>query len=215
MKIKDFYQKNKNLGKAFKFHLRENQKKVIALDLRCNPGGSVQQMIDVATAIQGVRVIVDLEGPGGFHLSLPNKEDIKLKHAFVIFCDEYTASSAERLVAYLREFGFCVVIGEPTTGKNQYGTEVEKIKRGEKTLPDGTVLQGEYKVSWMISSGRVDDSKPFNYRHQPDILVDWDMIDMEVLMDVCERSHGIKNTVKLEEFLRSEIIKIQKPIVRN
>jgi carboxyl-terminal processing protease len=144
----------------------------IILDLRGNPGGLLDVVIDVAGFFleEGVVVVdvVDNEGnrevysvkPGGIATDLP----------LVVLVDEYSASGSEVLAGALQDYGLAVVAGTKTFGKgsvnilHQLGdgsglyitnarwlTPNGRLIEGEGIYPDYELeLEGEDAIQWAI-----------------------------------------------------------------
>lgn len=109
--------------------------KNIILDLRYNPGGSLD-------ALQAIASFMLPKGPI-MHLEFKNPEDNiaimneegSTKHKFVVLVNEYTASAAEAFSAAVQDYGVGVVVGEQTTGK------------GTMQNVSGVFLGGGYKLT--------------------------------------------------------------------
>jgi len=143
----------------------------IILDLRSNPGGLLEVVIDVAGFFleEGVVVdVVDNEGnhevyrvkPGGLTIHLP----------MVVLVDEYSASGSELLAGALQDYGRAVIAGTKTFGKgsvnilHQLGdgsglyitnarwlTPNGRLIEGEGIYPDYELeLEGEDAIQWAI-----------------------------------------------------------------
>jgi len=143
----------------------------IILDLRSNPGGLLEVVIDVAGFFleEGVVVdVVDNEGnhevyrvkPGGLTIHLP----------MVVLVDEYSASGSEVLAGALQDYGRAVIAGTKTFGKgsvnilHQLGdgsglyitnarwlTPNGRLIEGEGIYPDYELeLEGEDAIQWAI-----------------------------------------------------------------
>jgi carboxyl-terminal processing protease len=143
----------------------------IILDLRGNPGGLLETVVDVASFFlkEGVVVdVVDNEGrhevyrvkPGGITTDLP----------MVVLVDEYSASGSEVLAGALQDYGRAVIAGTTTFGKGsvdilrrlgdgsglyitnaRWLTPKGRLIEGEGIYPDYELeLEGEDAIQWAI-----------------------------------------------------------------
>jgi carboxyl-terminal processing protease len=123
----------------------------IILDLRSNPGGLVQTVVDVASHFikNGVIVtLVDNQGkkssmsvhPNGIFTNLP----------VVVLVDQYTASGSEVLTAALRDHNRATVAGVKTFGKGSYDINIPLkdgsdiyLTVGRWLTPNGQLIEGK------------------------------------------------------------------------
>jgi carboxyl-terminal processing protease len=143
----------------------------IILDLRGNPGGLLETVVDVAGFFlrEGVVVdVVDSKGnhdvysvrPGGITTDLP----------MVVLVDEYSASGSEVLAGALQDYGRAVIAGTTTFGKGsvdilrrlgdgsglyitnaRWLTPKGRLIEGEGIYPDYELeLEGEDAIQWAI-----------------------------------------------------------------
>jgi len=143
----------------------------IILDLRGNPGGLLETVVDVASFFlrEGVVVdVVDSKGnhdvysvrPGGITTDLP----------MVVLVDEYSASGSEVLAGALQDYGRAVIAGTTTFGKGsvdilrrlgdgsglyitnaRWLTPKGRLIEGEGIYPDYELeLEGEDAIQWAI-----------------------------------------------------------------
>lgn len=143
----------------------------IILDLRGNPGGLLETVIDVTGFFleEGVVVdVVDNEGnhdvyrvkPGGITTDLP----------VVVLVDEYSASGSELLAGALQDYGRATIAGTTTFGKGsvnilrrlgdgsglyitnaRWFTPNGRLIEGEGIYPDYELeLEGEDAIQWAI-----------------------------------------------------------------
>ena len=98
----------------------------IVLDLRNNPGGYVNTLVDVASEFMAKDTVVLLQADrnGDRKPYLTHEGGISLQTPLVVLINNNTASAAEILAGALRDQGRAKVIGEPTFGTatvlNQY-----------------------------------------------------------------------------------------------
>ena len=122
-------------GTAFReavFSLRRAGMKAMVLDLRGNPGGLVDELRDVASAVlpQGTPYL-QMRNRGGREVMLQtsNPPILPATIPLVALVDEDTGSAAELLAAALQEQSRAVVAGTKTAGAVEIGITVD--------LPDG------------------------------------------------------------------------------
>lgn len=92
---------------------------VLALDLRGNPGGEIEEAVGVADLLLDDGVVTRLRGRGGRVLrELRSHEDpVVPRRPVLVVQDRYTASAAELLSAALKERGRARVVGARSFGK--------------------------------------------------------------------------------------------------
>jgi len=144
----------------------------IILDLRGNPGGLLDVVIDVAGFFleEGVVVVdvVDNEGNHDVYSVKPGRITTDLP--LVVLVDEYSASGSEVLAGALQDYGLAVIAGTKTFGKGsvnilqQLGdgsglyitnarwlTPNGRLIEGEGIYPDYELeLEGEDAIQWAI-----------------------------------------------------------------
>jgi carboxyl-terminal processing protease len=120
----------------------------IVLDLRGNPGGLVDEALDVAAAFLDGGVAYREEGREGppRDVRIPAGRAIVPELPLVVLVDYGTASSAEILASALRDGERAAIIGEGTFGT---GTVLRTFD-----LPDGSALRVGV-VNWQTSRGKV------------------------------------------------------------
>ncbi len=131
----------------------------VVLDLRGNPGGLVDEAVEVSGAFLdgGVVVSYDRRGRGTRTLTAASGGDVTTP--VVVLVDGGTASAAEIVTAALQDRGRAVVVGSRTFGK---GSVQEPT-----TLSDGSAIEltvGEY----VTPSGHLIDGVGV----EPDVSVD-------------------------------------------
>lgn len=113
----------------------------MVLDLRGNPGGLLDEAVEVASAFLdgGVVVSYDRRGAGTRTLEAVGTADASTP--LVVLVDSGTASAAEVVAGALQDRGRAVVVGSRTFGKGS-------VQEAE-VLPDGSVLEltvGHYRT---------------------------------------------------------------------
>lgn len=117
--------------------MEEGAKKLI-FDVRDNPGGYVDEMVEILDYLLP-------EGPLFRSRSYSGRESVEesdaacLEIPMAVLVNGNTYSAAEFFAAALSEYDWAVTVGQPTTGKGYYQTTIE--------LGDGSAVQlsiGEY-----------------------------------------------------------------------
>ncbi len=147
------------------------QASAIILDLRGNPGGLLDTVVDVASFFlkEGVVVeVVDNEGRHDVYLVEPG--EIATDLPMVVLVDGYSASGSEVLAGALQDYGRATIAGARTLGKGsanvllqlddgsglyitnaRWFTPNGRLIEGEGLLPDYELeLEGEDTVQWAI-----------------------------------------------------------------
>lgn len=126
--------------------ITQQQAAGIILDLRHNPGGSLEAVVDVASRFLAEGVVVSVEDnqkkrtpievePNGMVIDLP----------MVVLVDNYSASGSEVLAGALQDYGRATIAGTKTYGKGS----VNILRR----LKDGSGLYIT-TARWLTPSGR-------------------------------------------------------------
>lgn len=97
----------------------------IVFDLRNNPGGYVQSVLDVISyIIPDGKVVMSYQYKGQNPITLRSKDegdDHRLDLPFVVLCNEYTASAGEIFTAALRDYRNEGIINATIVGTTTYG----------------------------------------------------------------------------------------------
>jgi carboxyl-terminal processing protease len=142
----------------------------IILDLRGNPGGLLDTVIDVAGFFlrEGVVVdVVDNEGNHKVYSVRPSGQTTDLP--MVVLVDEYSASGSELLAGALQDYGRATVAGTTTFGKGsvdilrrlsdgsgiyitnaRWLTPKGRLIEGVGIYPDYELVEGEDAIQWAI-----------------------------------------------------------------
>lgn len=123
----------------------------IILDLRSNPGGLLQTVVDVASRFLKEGVVVDVVDNQGKHTT----STVKPKGAttdlpLVVLVDSYSASGSEVLVGALQDYARATIAGTTTFGKGSVNV-LRQLKDGSGLYittarwltPDGRLIEGE------------------------------------------------------------------------
>ncbi len=97
--------------------LTDRGMKSLVIDLRNNPGGSLDAVVNIADAILGECTIVSIEGnnPEDKRIYTSNAKGISVPIAVII--NENSASASEILAASVQENNAGVIVGMPSFGK--------------------------------------------------------------------------------------------------
>jgi len=118
----------------------------LVIDLRGNPGGLVDEAVDVAAAFLDGGVAYREQGREGpsVEVPIPPGRTLAAEIPLVVVVDYATASSAEILAAALRDAGRATLVGEQTYGT---GTVLNTFD-----LSDGSAIKVGV-LSWSTPSG--------------------------------------------------------------
>ena len=143
----------------------------IILDLRGNPGGLLETVIDVAGFFLKEGVVVDVVDNEGKHTASSVKpSEIATDLPLVVLVDSYSASGSEVLAGALQDYGRATIAGTKTFGKGSVNilrqledgsglyittarwlTPNGRLIEGEGLYPDYELeLEGEDAIQWAI-----------------------------------------------------------------
>ena len=144
--IKNFYESSgkETIAEVEKL-LAEGAEKLI-FDVRGNPGGYVDEMVDVLDYLLPEGVLFRSTNYAGQEdAEVSDAACLEIPMAVLINGDSYSA--AEFFAAALSEYGWAVLVGEPTTGKGYYQTTIQlgdgsavKLSIGRYITPNGVNL---------------------------------------------------------------------------
>lgn len=105
--------------------------KGLILDLRDNPGGLLDQAIEVADIFLDAGQIVSIKGRQEAHSKayMARKNEVKRTYPMVLLINGGSASAAEIVAGALQDHGRCVVLGTTSFGKGSVQT-VEPLRDG-------------------------------------------------------------------------------------
>lgn len=110
-----------NTAAEFKNQFREMEQhglgKGLILDLRNNPGGLVDQAVEVAKLLVPEGEIVRLVGRDDEVKTIYNSSAVKKPYPIVVLINEESASAAELLSGALQDRGAALLVGKTTYGK--------------------------------------------------------------------------------------------------
>jgi carboxyl-terminal processing protease len=143
----------------------------IILDMRGNPGGILETVIDVTSYFLEEGVVVKVVGGNGEEQSLEVKPGgVVSELPVVVLVDGYSASGSEVLAGALQDYGRATVAGSQTFGKGSVNvsrrlqdggglyittarwlTPSGRLIEGEGIKPDIELeLEGEEAIQWAI-----------------------------------------------------------------
>jgi carboxyl-terminal processing protease len=139
------------LRKAIKKKLAEGAKGIV-LDLRGNPGGDLNEGVDVASLfLADGKPVVSTKGRASPERKFEATGDpIALNQPMVVLVDKGSASASEIVTGALRDNDRATVVGDETYGKGVFQSVSElpnhgllKLTAGSYYLPDGENLAGD------------------------------------------------------------------------
>jgi len=123
----------------------------IILDLRSNPGGLLQTVVDVASRFLTEGVVVDVVDNQGEHTTSAIKPNgLTTDLPLVVLVDSYSASGSEVLAGALQDYGRATIAGNRTYGKGSVNI-LHQLKDGSGLYittarwltPNGRPIEGE------------------------------------------------------------------------
>jgi len=129
--IDDFGQRTSaELGKVVK-NLQKARADNWILDLRGNPGGYLESVIDVAGIFMGEMPVVLVEERESVDGYVASPADALIDGPLVLIQDDYSASAAEIMAAALRDNQRAILIGKTTYGKGTV-QQIFPLSNGDK-----------------------------------------------------------------------------------
>ncbi len=144
----------------------------IIIDLRSNPGGLLQGVIDAASYFLTEGVVVDVvDHKGGHTTATVTRREVTTDLPVVILVDSFSASGSEVLAGALQDHGRAVIAGTTTYGKGSVNilrqlkdgsglyittarwlTPQGRLIEGEGISPDYELeIEGEDAIQWAIA----------------------------------------------------------------
>lgn len=123
----------------------------IILDLRSNPGGLLQTVVDVTSHFLTEGIIVDVvDNKGNHDVMSVRRGDISTDLPIVVLVDEFSASGSEVLAGALQDYDRATIVGSQTFGKGSVNVlrELEDGSGLYLTIarwltPKGHLIEGE------------------------------------------------------------------------
>ena len=112
--------------------------KGIVFDLRNNPGGYLDSVIEIISMLvpEGTRVVSYTDSLSG-EVIYKAEGGTKLNVPIVVLCNEYSASAAELFTSAMRDYDDMGILDVTIVGKNTYG---KGVMQSSFPLPDGGYL---------------------------------------------------------------------------
>ncbi len=123
----------------------------IILDLRSNPGGLLQTVVDVASRFLKEGVVVNVVDNQGEHTAtIVKPKGVVTDLPLVVLVDSYSASGSEVLAGALQDYARAIIAGTRTYGKGSINT-LHQLKDGSGLYittarwltPNGRLIEGE------------------------------------------------------------------------
>jgi len=123
----------------------------IILDLRSNPGGLLEAVVDVASCFLKEGVVVNVVDSQGKHTTLSVKPSrVATDLPLIVLVDSYSASGSEVLAGALQDYARATIAGTRTYGKGSVSV-LHQLKDGSGLnittarwlTPDGRLIEGE------------------------------------------------------------------------
>lgn len=150
--------------------LLESETESLIIDVRSNPGGSLNEVIKIADLLLGDQIIVYTEDREG-NREIERSDKNKINVPIVVLTNGGSASASEILTAAIQDTNSGVVIGDTTFGKGLVQLSVPlkdgsafKLTISEYFTPNGTNIHGvginpNYDVEYIESKGYIIDDE--------------------------------------------------------
>ncbi len=150
--------------------LLESDVESLIIDVRSNPGGSLNEVIKIADLLLGDQIIVYTEDRDG-NREIERSDKNKINVPIVVLTNGGSASASEILTAAIQDTNSGVVIGDTTFGKGLVQLSVPlkdgsafKLTISEYFTPNGTNIHGvgikpNYDVEYIESKGYIIDDE--------------------------------------------------------
>lgn len=138
--------------------LQKQKIRGLVLDLRDNPGGSLDETVKIADEILGEGLIVYTEGKNGNRLGEYFSDESKVSVPMTVMVNENSASASEILAGAIQDYKAGKLVGAKTFGKGS----VQEVF----SLEDGNGMKITI-AKYYLPSGRCIDGKGI----EPDFLV--------------------------------------------
>jgi carboxyl-terminal processing protease len=119
------------------------------LDLRGNPGGLLNQAVDVTSLFLDDELVVTVREAGGEERALRAQDGGYPDLPLVVLVDQGTASASEIVAGALQDAGRAAIVGSPTFGKGTVQTVRElgddsgvKFTTAKYFTPSGDSIEG-------------------------------------------------------------------------
>ncbi len=144
----------------------------IILDLRSNPGGLLQTVVDVTSHFveKGLTIVSIRDSEGILEILRANEQQITTTLPMVVLVDDFSASGSEVLAGALQDYNRATIVGSKTFGKGSVNylqqladgsgiyisaarwlTPNGNLIEGQGILPDIELeLEGEDAIQWAL-----------------------------------------------------------------
>ncbi len=132
-------------------NITQNGATGIILDLRSNPGGYLNEVVDIASHFikEGI-IVTTVDNRGSKETSSVKSDSIKTDLPMVVLTDNYSASGSEVLAGALQDYGRATIAGTQTYGKGSVN-QLYKLKDGSGLYitigrwltPHGRMIEGK------------------------------------------------------------------------
>ena len=151
----------------------------VVLDMRHDPGGLVDQAVDVADEFLDKGVIFSMRGQGGKTLeeTKASAGGALVSVPVVVLVDEGSASAAELVAGALQDSKRATIVGVPTYGKGSVQTIIElpggaglKLTTARYYTPSGRSIQAQgIQPDVLVEASRVVDPKTAPFPKEKDL----------------------------------------------
>ena len=139
----------------------ENQgKKVLVIDLRSNPGGNLDKVVDMLRMILPEGTIVSTKDKDGNVIEEKNEEDHEFKKPLAVLVNQASASASEIFAGAVQDYGVGKIVGMTTYGK---GVVQQLVNLGDGTCLKVTIAE------YFTAAGRSINKKGIT----PDVEVEY------------------------------------------
>jgi len=141
---------NEELSSALQSITQESATGII-LDLRSNPGGLLQTVVDVASFFLKEGVVVNVvDNQGEYTATMVKPKEVATDLPLIVLVDSYSASGSEVLAGALQDYTRATIAGTRTYGKGSINI-LRQLKDGSGLYittarwltPNGRLIEGE------------------------------------------------------------------------
>lgn len=141
--------------------LKENKAQGMVMDLRANPGGSLQAVVEIADMLLGDGLILYTEDKQGYREEYKSDADMAIDIPIVVLVDGNSASASEVLSGALKDHEKATLVGTTTFGKG--------IVQTIRSLRDGSALKLTISAYYTPSGTNIHGTGI-----EPDVVVEFD-----------------------------------------
>lgn len=177
----------------------------IIIDLRYNPGGSLEALQKIASLTLPKGPVMHLEYKDEANNTSVMNDTDGFSHKLVVLVNNYTASAAEAFSAAVQDYDAGVIVGEVTTGKGTmqtvhamrltgggYKLTVAEYLSPDKRTINNIGVEPDFYSKYEIKVFNDDDFEPLDYKRKPTIgFTGKDVLAIEQRLDLLGYSVGI------------------------